>query len=72
LQTARDRGAFTVALTGESGGRMASVAHVSVQVPSHDTARIQEAHILCGHILCEWLEAVVTGASCLTALGSAK
>jgi D-sedoheptulose 7-phosphate isomerase len=43
-------------MTGQSGGRMASVADVSIRVPSLDPARIQEGHILCGHILCEWVE----------------
>lgn len=48
--------ASTVALTGKSGGKLASVADVCLRVPSGDTARVQEAHILCGHVLCEWVE----------------
>jgi D-sedoheptulose 7-phosphate isomerase len=56
LETARQLGAFTVALTGQSGGAMASFADVSLCIASKDTARIQEGHILCGHMLCDWIE----------------
>ena len=35
---------------------MPAIADVCIRVPSTDPARIQEAHILCGHILCEWVE----------------
>ena len=56
IDTARQLGAFTVALTGETGGKLARHADAVIRVPSRDTARIQEAHILCGHILCDWVE----------------
>jgi D-sedoheptulose 7-phosphate isomerase len=56
LQTARQLGAFTVALTGEGGGSMAEIAETTLRIASSDTARIQEAHILCGHMLCDWVE----------------
>jgi D-sedoheptulose 7-phosphate isomerase len=56
LKEAREIGAFTVAFTGANGGNAGSLAHVSLCVPSKDTARIQEGHILCGHILCDWVE----------------
>jgi len=56
LDDARRLGAFTVAFTGQDGGPMAAVADALLAVPSRDTARIQEAHILCGHILCDWVE----------------
>ena len=56
LETARQVGAFTVAFTGESGGVVARIAHVTLRIPSKDTARIQEAHILCGHMICDWIE----------------
>jgi D-sedoheptulose 7-phosphate isomerase len=59
LQTARDIGALTVAFTGESGGAMAAIAHLTLRIPSKDTARIQEAHILCGHMICDWIEQCV-------------
>ena len=56
LETGREMGAFTVAFTGESGGRMAGIAHLALRIPSKNTARIQEAHILCGHMICDWIE----------------
>ncbi len=43
-------------MTGEAGSRMASLADVCLRVGSSDTARVQEGHILLGHILCEWVE----------------
>ncbi len=69
LTKARELGIFTVAMTGQSGGRMATIADVCLRVPSADPARIQEAHILCGHILCEWIEL----ATCITqAVGTSE
>ena len=59
LESARELGAFTVALTGEGGGAMATIADQTLRVPSRDTARIQEGHILCGHMLCDWVELAV-------------
>jgi D-sedoheptulose 7-phosphate isomerase len=58
LQTARQLGAFTIAFTGQ-GGEMAALADLALRIPSKDTARIQEAHILCGHMLCDWVERCV-------------
>ncbi len=56
LRRARELKAGTVAMTGRTGGRLAALADICVRVPSTDTARIQESHILCGHILCDWVE----------------
>ena len=56
LARAQEMGAFTVAITGEHGGRLGSEADVWVRIPSRDTARIQEAYMLCGHMLCDWIE----------------
>ncbi len=56
LETARQMGAFTVSFTGEGGGLMAGIAEVALRIASKDTARIQEGHILCGHMLCDWIE----------------
>ena len=56
LETARELGAFTVAFTGEGGGMMAKIADATLRIASKDTARIQEGHILCGHMLCDWIE----------------
>jgi D-sedoheptulose 7-phosphate isomerase len=59
LDAGRRMGAFTVAFTGEGGGAMAGVADAVLSIPSRDTARIQEGHILCGHMLCDWIEVSV-------------
>jgi len=56
LETARLHGVTTVAFTGEGGGRMGALADHLFAVSSRDTARIQEAHILAGHMICDWLE----------------
>jgi D-sedoheptulose 7-phosphate isomerase len=56
LEAARLHGVITVAFTGEGGGRMGALADHLFAVSSRDTARIQEAHILAGHMLCDWLE----------------
>ncbi len=55
-QTARAMQIGVVLLSGDSGGRMADLADISILVPSRTTARIQEVHILVGHILCGELE----------------
>ncbi len=57
LQAARDRGADTIGLTGQSGGAISEVAEQTIQVPSTVTARVQEAHILIGHYWCQQVEA---------------
>lgn len=56
LEAARKIGAVTVAFTGKGGGKIATAADFLFEVPSADTPRIQEAHILAGHVLCEILE----------------
>jgi D-sedoheptulose 7-phosphate isomerase len=56
LEAARKIGAVTVAFTGKGGGQIAKAADFLFEVPSSDLPRIQEAHILAGHILCEVLE----------------
>ncbi len=56
LQAAKAVGAVTVGLTGRSGGRMAEVCDLCIRVPADVTARIQEAHILIGHIACELVD----------------
>lgn len=59
LSAARDAGMVTVALTGRSGGRVADVARFSVQVPSDDTPRVQEACLHLGHSICELVESTM-------------
>ncbi len=56
IQLARDKGARTLALTGASGKELASHCDHSVMVPSTDTQRIQECHIMIGHIVCGLVE----------------
>jgi D-sedoheptulose 7-phosphate isomerase len=56
VDQARKLDLFTVAFTGQGGGGLASLADVTLRVESNETARIQEAHILCGHMLCDWIE----------------
>jgi D-sedoheptulose 7-phosphate isomerase len=56
LEAAKVYGVTTVAFTGAGGGRMASLADHLFAVDSRDTARVQEAHILAGHMICDWLE----------------
>lgn len=57
IETAREIGAKTVALAGGTGGKLATMCDYNLTMPSDDTPRIQEAHILIGHSLCEMLEA---------------
>lgn len=59
LEAAKALGAFTVALTGQGGGAMAGMVDAAICIASNDTARIQEGHILCGHMLCDWVEMAV-------------
>jgi D-sedoheptulose 7-phosphate isomerase len=56
LLEARRRGVHTVGLTGGDGGRMPSLCDALITVPSKVTGRIQEMHILIGHMLCQALE----------------
>lgn len=56
FEEAHKRGLINLALTGETGGKMKDTADVLINVPSMDTPRIQESHILIGHIICELVE----------------
>jgi D-sedoheptulose 7-phosphate isomerase len=55
VSAAKKIGACTVGLSGESG-KLAEMVDMCISVPTHTTARIQEAHILVGHILCDSVE----------------
>ncbi|HEV8075666.1 MAG TPA: D-sedoheptulose 7-phosphate isomerase [Candidatus Acidoferrum sp.] len=59
VETARARGSFLVALTGETGGALAGKVDILLDVPSRDPQRIQEAHITIGHIVCSLIEHLV-------------
>jgi D-sedoheptulose 7-phosphate isomerase len=63
LAMAKKRGAVTVGFSGETGGRMRPLLDYALLVPSTNTARIQEMHILLGHTLCGQLEALATEGS---------
>jgi D-sedoheptulose 7-phosphate isomerase len=56
IECARSLGAFTVGMTGNGGGKLAGLANACLRVASNDTARIQECHILFGHMLCDRIE----------------
>ncbi len=57
FEVARQKGIVTIAFTGLSGGSMKSLSDYLINVPSTDTPRIQESHILLGHIICQLVEA---------------
>ncbi len=56
LLKARELGAYTFAMTGASGGKVIHLADACLCVDSSDAARVQEAHILAGHMLCDAIE----------------
>ncbi|MEA3278111.1 MAG: D-sedoheptulose 7-phosphate isomerase [Pseudomonadota bacterium] len=60
VRTANEKGIETLGLTGRDGGILLDLADHCLVVPSGNTARIQEAHILIGHILCDLVEAHFT------------
>lgn len=57
IDTAREMGLSVIVLTGKDGGKMKSKGDVTIRIPSDDTQRIQEGHLLVEHILCELIEA---------------
>lgn len=56
VKKARELGGHTVALLGRDGGKIKNMADIAIVVPSDCTARIQETHIMIGHIVCEIAE----------------
>lgn len=56
VETARELGVLTVALTGAAGGKVGQLADICLQVPSDDTPRVQEACMHLGHSICELVE----------------
>ena len=61
FESAKERGVTTVALVGRDGGKMGAMADYSIVIPSNSTPRIQESHILIGHILCDIIEKELFG-----------
>ena len=56
LDTCKEKSIFSIGLTGMTGGKMAEKCDICIKVPSNDTPRVQESHILIGHILCCTIE----------------
>lgn len=61
LQVCKKKGIIRVGFTGQSGGEMVSCCDYCLAVPSHETPRIQEAHILIAHIFCALVEEALFG-----------
>ena len=61
FESAKKKNIMTVALTGRDGGEMAKMADIALIVPSNATPRIQESHILIGHIVCDIIEKEIFG-----------
>jgi len=56
IETANEKGLISVGLTGRGGGKLKALAEHCICVPSDDTARVQEAHMVVGHLLAEIVE----------------
>ena len=56
LEKANEIGLITIGFTGSIGGKMNDICDIMIKVPSDDTPRIQEVHILVGHIICQLIE----------------
>jgi D-sedoheptulose 7-phosphate isomerase len=56
FETAREKGITTIGMTGQGGGRLAALSDHLIDIPSKNTPRIQEAHMLLGHIICQLVE----------------
>jgi D-sedoheptulose 7-phosphate isomerase len=56
FESAGKKGMTTIAFTGETGGKMKGLVSYCINIPSTDTPRIQESHIMVGHIICQLVE----------------
>jgi D-sedoheptulose 7-phosphate isomerase len=61
FEVAKSKGVITIGLTGSTGGQMKQVSDILLNVPSNDTPRIQESHIMIGHIICQLVEEQIFG-----------
>ena len=61
VEAGRARGAYLVALTGETGGALSGKVDLLLNVPSRDPQRIQESHITIGHVVCSLIEQLACG-----------
>ena len=57
INVAKKKGIYVIVLTGKSGGEMVELGDINIRIPSDDTQRIQEGHLMVEHILCEYVEA---------------
>ncbi|MGN6194435.1 MAG: D-sedoheptulose 7-phosphate isomerase [Ginsengibacter sp.] len=58
FEVAKEKNIITIAFTGSSGGKLKKLADFLINVPSDDTPRIQESHIMLGHIICQFVEEI--------------
>jgi D-sedoheptulose 7-phosphate isomerase len=61
FETAKEKNMITIGFTGETGGKMKELSDYLFNMPSKDTPRIQESHIMIGHIICELVEEKLFG-----------
>lgn len=61
ISEAKKKGLTIIGLTGKSGGKIKDLCDLLINVPSDETPRIQEAHIMAGHIICSLIEASLFG-----------
>lgn len=59
FEKAKEMGVMTIGMTGETGGKMANSCDILLNVPCRCTPRIQESHIMIGHIICEIIESTI-------------
>lgn len=59
FETAREKQMITIGFTGATGGKMKQACDYLINIPSTDTPRIQESHILLGHIICQLVEEII-------------
>jgi D-sedoheptulose 7-phosphate isomerase len=70
LRSARKLGLYTIGMTGASGGQMRDLVDTLIAVPSDETPRIQECHILVGHALCDVVEHAMANSSAFSGMRS--
>jgi len=63
IQVAKKMGIHVIGLTGITGGEMAQLCDICLKMPSDSTPRVQECHILMGHLICSYLEQELFGSA---------
>ncbi len=59
VEMANSKGMFTICFTGNSGGLLKNISDILINIPATDTPRIQECHIMVGHIICQLVEEIM-------------